>query len=95
MFDVKYQVSQEKVLRLINNGTKAFCSISKISFVLDRLDPNSDFNISFLKVRQKLTELRELKTKMKLTMKSERSFTFRYYMHLSSCMHTSLMKKAY
>ena len=35
-----YRVSQKKGPALINNRTKAFCSIFKISFVLDRSDLN-------------------------------------------------------
>ena len=34
-----------------------------MSFVLDRLDPNLDFHVAFLKIGQKLTELRELEDK--------------------------------
>ena len=56
-------MSQKTVLRLINNRTNAFCLIFKISFVLDRLDPNLGFDISVLKIGQKLTELRELEDK--------------------------------
>ena len=52
------------------------------------LDSNLDFHISFLKIGQKLTELRELE-EMQSTMKSVKSFNFSYYMH------TSLLKKAY
>ena len=44
-----------KVLRLINNRTKAFCSIYKISFVSDRFDISLDFDTSFLKIKQVLT----------------------------------------
>ena len=51
-----YLVSQEGVLRLINNRTKAFCSIF-VHFVLDRLEPNLNFDISVFKIRQKLTGL--------------------------------------
>ena len=47
-----------KILPLINNRTKAFCSTFIISFVLDRLDPNLDFDISVLRIGQKLLELR-------------------------------------
>ena len=50
----------KKVLCLINNRTKAFCSVLKISSVSDRCDINLDFHISFLKIRQILTELQEL-----------------------------------
>ena len=48
----------KKVLRLTNDRTKVFCSIFKFSFVLDRLDPKLDFDISVLKIGQKLTESR-------------------------------------
>ena len=52
-----HRVSHRKVLRLIDNRTKAFCLIFNF-FVLDRLDPKVDFDISVFKIRQKLTELR-------------------------------------
>ena len=45
------------VLYLINNRTRAFCSILKISFVSDWCDISLDFVISLLKIRQILTEL--------------------------------------
>ena len=51
---------KKKVLRMINNGTKTFCSTFKISFVSDRCGIKLDFDISFLKIGQMLTELREL-----------------------------------
>ena len=60
---VIYRVSQENVLCLINKKTTAFCSVFKISFVLDRLNSILDFDISFLKIGKKLTELRELEDK--------------------------------
>ena len=50
----------KKVLRLINNKTKTFCSIFKISFVSDWCDINLNFDISLLKIGQILTELQEL-----------------------------------
>ena len=37
----------KKVLRLINNRTKAFCSISEMLSVVDKGDPDLDFNILF------------------------------------------------
>ena len=46
-----------KVLCLINNRIEAFCSIFNVSFIFDRSDPNLDFGISVLKIRQKLREL--------------------------------------
>ena len=60
---VMYQVSKKEVMRLINNKTTAFCLIFKISFVWNRSDPHLHFDIPFLKIRQKLTELGELEDK--------------------------------
>ena len=37
----------KKVLRLIDNRTKAFCLISEMFFVLNKGDPNLDFDILF------------------------------------------------
>ena len=37
----------KKVLRFINNRTKAFCLISEMFFVLDGGDPNLNFDIIF------------------------------------------------
>ena len=56
----------KKVVRLINNKTTGFCSIFKLFKLLDRLDPNLDFDISFyspLQIGPKLTELGELQDK--------------------------------
>ena len=50
----------KKALRLINNRTKVFCSIFKISFVSDRCGINLDFDISYLKMGKILKELQEL-----------------------------------
>ena len=58
-------------------------------FAFDRQDPNLDYDISFLKIRQKLLELWELEGKKQSIIKPERSFHFRHNNH------TSLMKKAY
>ena len=63
-----------KVLRLINNRTKAFCSSFKILFVSERYDINLDFNISFLRIGQILRALQELEGKMQSTMKPVTSF---------------------
>ena len=54
---------QNKVLHLINNRTKAFCSISEMSFVLDKGGPNLNFDILFFSFGLKLPELRELQDK--------------------------------
>ena len=57
-----YRVSQ-RVLRLINNRTKAFCSISKLLFVLDKGDPTLGFDNLFFSMETKLPKLWELKDK--------------------------------
>ena len=46
-----YWVSQKKVLRLMNNKTKGFCSIFRISFVLNKIYPNLDFEIKIAEIR--------------------------------------------
>ena len=69
----------EKVLRLINNKTKAFCSIL-ISFVSDRCDINLDVDISFLKIGQILTELQELEDENAVNHKTSELFHFGCYM---------------
>ena len=38
-------MSQKKVMRLICNQAKVFCSISEMLFVLDEGDPDLDFGI--------------------------------------------------
>ena len=40
-----YQVSQEKILYLINNRTNGFSSIFRTCFVLDKAYPNLEFEI--------------------------------------------------
>ena len=49
---IYYNNSPKKALRLINNRRDAFCSIIKIFFVSDRLDPNLNFDVSVLKIDQ-------------------------------------------
>ena len=48
---LSYTGCLKMVLRLINNGTKAFRSISEIIFVADEGDPNLDSDISFFSFR--------------------------------------------
>ena len=38
---------RKNVMRLINNRTKAFCSVSEMHFGLDKQDPDLDFDILF------------------------------------------------
>ena len=47
----------KRVLRLINNRTKGFCLIFKISFVLDKVCPKLDFEIKIVEVCWKLSEI--------------------------------------
>ena len=46
----KNALCPKKVLHLINNGTKAFCSVSKMLFVLDKRDRNLNSDILFFSI---------------------------------------------
>ena len=83
-----HRVSQKPVPRLTNNRTKAFHSISKISFVSDRCDINVVLDISFLKIGQILTELQESEDQNAVNHETNALFNFGSYMgvqDLSMC----------
>ena len=70
---------RKKVSCLINNRTKAFRSIFKISFVSDKCDINLDFDTSVLKIRQILTELQELQTQNAVNHETNELYHFGSY----------------
>ena len=69
-------------MRLINDRTKDFCLTFKIFRVLDRCDINLDFNISFLKIGQILTELHELEDQNAVNNETSELFCFGCYVGL-------------
>ena len=72
-------------MRLINKRTKAFRSISEWLFVLDKRDPQFDFDILFFSIGLKLPELRELKCKNAFDHETRGSFEFYFLMHKAKC----------
>ena len=75
----------KKVLRLINNRTKTSSSISEMLFVLDKLDPNLDFEILFFSIELKLPDLCELKDKNALNHETRGSLEYYLHMHKAKC----------
>ena len=80
-----YRVFQQKVLRLIDNKTKAFCSISEILLFFIR-ETLTWISISyFFSVDLKLPELCELKDRNALNHETNGSLEFYILMHKSRC----------
>ena len=80
MVQILKRGAPKKVLRLINNRTKAFRSISEILFVFDKQSPNLGFDILFFSIEWKLRELCELKDKNALHHETKRSMRSRYHL---------------
>ena len=74
-----------KVLCLINNRTKTFCSIFKNISVWHRRGKILDFDISFLNNRQILTELQELEDQSAVSHETSELFHFGCYMGVQVC----------
>ena len=53
----------EKARRLLNNGTKTYCLIYKISFILNKAqpEPNLDFGTKINEIQLKTTEIHSFK----------------------------------